>query len=388
MHPTIIKRLLSRVGIIAAGSLALSCNQSAPNQPAAVQIPTLNQDSDWALLPFKKLDSVNPVLQPGKGSFICPIKNQTIYWEEKDVFNPAVVVRGDSLYLLYRAQDKVGKPEGTSRIGLATSLDGLHFSTYPHPVLFPDNDPQKKYEWEGGCEDPRITEDQNGQYYMTYTGFDGNLPRLMIATSKDLIRWIKYGPVFAKAFQGKYLNKWSKSGSIVSTYQDGKILATKINGKYWMYWGDQNIWLATSDDLINWEPLEMKPGDKPKIPLKDQAAELADLKIIIPTRPGKFDADLVESGPPAMLTNKGILLLYNGRDSAGTYTSGQVLMDKQDPTKILHRMDGFFMRPDRPYEIRGQVTNVCFLEGLARFKNKWLLYYGTADSKIAVAVKE
>ena len=48
-------------------------------------------------------------------------------------------------------------------------------------------------------------------------------------------------------------------------------------------------------------------------------------------------------------------------------------------------MDHSFMKPDKAYEMNGQVNNVCFLEGLARFKNKWFLYYGTADSKIAVA---
>jgi predicted GH43/DUF377 family glycosyl hydrolase len=66
------------------------------------------------------------------------------------------------------------------------------------------------------------------------------------------------------------------------------------------------------------------------------------LKIVVPTRAKKFDSDLVESGPPAMLTDKGILLIYNGRnipsigDSSlpeGTYAGGQVLMDRNDPTK-------------------------------------------------------
>src|SRR6185503_12404328 len=65
--------------------------------------------TNWALLPFVKVDSVNPVLQPGTGSFMDPIWKKTVAWEEKDVFNPAVVVRGNKLYLLYRAQDKVGK---------------------------------------------------------------------------------------------------------------------------------------------------------------------------------------------------------------------------------------------------------------------------------------
>jgi predicted GH43/DUF377 family glycosyl hydrolase len=131
----------------------------------------------------------------------------------------------------------------------------------------------------------------------------------------------------------------------------------------------------------------MLKDEKPPIALKGQAIQMPDLKIIIPTRPEKFDDDLVESGPPAMLTKNGILLMYNSRDSQGTYAAGQVLLDSGDPTKILRRMDSFFLRPDRSYEITGQVNNVCFIEGLAGFRNRWYLYYGTADSKIAVAVK-
>ncbi|WP_458474645.1 hypothetical protein, partial [Acinetobacter soli] len=81
--------------------------------------PAPVSDSSWALLGFEKLDSVNPVLVPGTGRFIDPIRQQQISWEEKDVFNPAIVVRNDTVYMLYRAQDKIGLPFGTSRIGLA-----------------------------------------------------------------------------------------------------------------------------------------------------------------------------------------------------------------------------------------------------------------------------
>ncbi|HEX4373760.1 MAG TPA: glycoside hydrolase family 130 protein, partial [Puia sp.] len=221
-------------------------------------------------------------------------------------------------------------------------------------------------------------------------------PRIL-STSTDLLHWTKYGAAFAKAYNGKYLDKWSKSGSIISTYKKGKIIAAKINGKYWMYWGDQNIWAATSDDLINWTPVEMQPGEKSPIELKGQSKNMPELKIVIPTRNKKFDSDLVESGPPAMITDKGIVLIYNSRNipsigdtslPEGTYAASQVLLDKNDPTKILKRMDTYFIKPDKPYEMSGQVNNVCFVEGLANFKNKWFLYYGTADSKIAVAVKE
>ena len=364
---------------------------------ATVEVSTKDSTENWAMLDFVKADAANPVLVPGDNQFLDPITKKNISWEAKDVFNPAIVVRNDTLFMLYRAQDKIGLPGGTSRIGLASSIDGLHFSKLNNPVFYPDNDSLKKYEWQGVAEDPRIVEDEKGLYYMTYTAYDGNLARLLIATSTDLLHWKKHGSVFTKAYNGKYVNLWSKSGSIVSKYADGKIVATKINGKYWMYWGDQNIWAASSTDLINWEPMEMAAHEKTPIVLKGQALNMPLLKIVVPTRDKMFDADLVESGPPAMITDNGILLIYNARNLKnigdtslpdGTYTGGQILLDKNDPTKVIKRLDHYFFKPDKPYELTGQVNNVCFLEGLANYKEKWFLYYGTADSKIAVAIKK
>lgn len=353
--------------------------------------------ANWAMLDFVKTDSLNPVLEPGANSFLDPMTGKAVAWESKNVFNPAIVVRRDTVFMLYRAQDSIGKPGGTSRIGLAYSTDGLHFTKTSRPVFYPEPDAYQAYEWQGGVEDPRIVEDSTGIYYMTYTSYDGKTARLMVASSPDLQKWTKHGPVFANAYGGKYLNQWSKSGSIVSRYAQGKIIATKINGKYWMYWGDQNIWVATSTDLIHWEPFEMQVDESAPIVLKGQALNMPQLRIIIPTRDKKFDSDLVEPGPPAMLTDKGILLIYNSRNlknigdtslADGTYTAGQVLIDKNNPLQVLHRLNHYFMKPERSYELVGEVNNVCFLEGLAQFKNQWFLYYGTADSKIAVAVRK
>jgi predicted GH43/DUF377 family glycosyl hydrolase len=355
---------------------AFSCNNSTPNNKIE------NKNEDWTLLPFVKGDSVNPILVPDSTTeFFCPVKKKKIKWEEKDVFNPAAVVRHDTVFLLYRAEDKIGKFAGTSRIGLAWSADGLHFKKHPVPVLYPDSDSSKKYEWEGGCEDPRIVEDDNGVYYLTYTGYDGDKARLLIATSNDLYHWTKRGLAFATAYNGKYINEWSKSGSIASIYKNGTPVATKINGKYWMYWGDTDIFLASSDDLIHWTPVEINEGR---------------LLSVFKPRKGKFDSDLVESGPPAMITESGVLLIYNSRNvpvkgdsslAEETYAASQILFDKNDPSQVLQRMDTYFIKPDKPYEISGQVNRVCFVEGLVNYKNKWFLYYGTADSKIAVAVK-
>ena len=362
------------------------------NQPQAG--PSNNIPDNWALLPFVKIDSVNPVLKTGDGRFTDPILKKEILWEEKDVFNPAIVYRAGKIYMFYRAQGKMGKPRGTSRIGLAVSTDALHFTKRGEPVLFPQDGAYKKFEWEGGCEDPRIVEDSLGTYYMTYTAYDGVRARLFVATSTDLINWKKHGSVFANAFNGKYADEWSKSGSIVSVYKDGKVIAKKINGKYWMYWGDTQVWGAVSDDLINWAPVEISGAVQPTVKLRNQAGDIPALKVLLRTRGGKFDSDLIEPGPPAMLTDKGILLLYNSRNDATLgdkslpqhmYSASEVLFDKNDPTKVLRRLDTWIIKPEKPYEIVGQVDHVCFVEGLTFFKNKWYLYYGTADSKIAVA---
>jgi predicted GH43/DUF377 family glycosyl hydrolase len=345
--------------------------------------PALDQSKDyrWALLPFDKADAANPVLLPDTNStFFCPVKKANVQWEEKDVFNPAAVVRNDTVFLLFRAEDSVGKFAGTSRIGIAWSTDGLHFTKHPTPVLYPDNDDQKKYEWEGGCEDPRIVEDSSGTYYMTYTAYDGDKARLMVASSKDLYHWTKHGHAFKEAYWGKFVDTWSKSGSIVCKYENGKAIAAKIKNTYWMYFGDTDIFLAVSKDLINWYPGRDSSG----------------FNALFGPRPKKFDSRLVEPGPPAIFTDSGIVLIYNsmnlGADgdtalAEGTYAASQILFDKNNPMIIKDRMETYFMKPDRPFEITGQVNQVCFVEGLVNYKGKWFLYYGTADSKIAVAVK-
>jgi predicted GH43/DUF377 family glycosyl hydrolase len=181
----------------------------------------------------------------------------------------------------------------------------------------------------------------------------------------------------------KYKETWSKSGAIVSRLEGNRIIAAKIRGKYWMYFGDTDLFIASSDDLIHWTVIEN--------------AENKKMISVLHPRPGYFDSRLVEPGPFALLHEEGILLIYNSSNAlsnndpglpAFTYSAGQALFDKENPYKLIARMDGYFIYPDKPYEKTGEVNNVCFVEGLVFFRNKWFLYYGTADSKIAVAVKE
>ncbi|NJN27652.1 MAG: glycosidase [Cyclobacteriaceae bacterium] len=341
---------------------------------------------NWQIGPFVKVDSLNPILGPLDTKWYCPVRQDTVLWQGKDIFNPCAVVKEGKVYLLYRAEDFVGQFNGTSRIGLAVSDDGLHFERYPMPVFYPENDQYKDMEWEGGVEDPRIVEDENGTYYMTYTAYNGHKTRLCMATSDDLVIWRKHGVVFDHIDDSLATTFSFKSGLIVSTLVEDKMIATRINGKYWMYWNVGELYLATSDDLIHWEPV-----------LKDDGSYYAPA--LLP-RPDMLHTDniMCEPGPAALLTDKGILVFYNGiyngissekgrpEGDSLTWAGVQVLFDAENPLQAIARADEPFIKPEKDYEITGQVNRVTFIEGMVKFKEQWFIYYGTADSFIAVAV--
>lgn len=343
------------------------------------------QSADWAFGPFEKPGEVNPIISPNAASaFRSPMGDSVVAWEKLATFNPAAVVRNGKVYVLYRAEDESGRQEigfHTSRIGLAESSDGLHFTRRPAPVLYPDRDDQARFEWTGGVEDPRVVETDDGHYVLTYTQWNRDVPRLAIATSTDLVHWTKHGPAFAGAENGKYLRMETKSGSIVTRVQGDHLIATKLNGKYWMYFNVPDIMVATSDDLINWTPLADSDGKVLKV---------------LSARPGYFDSWLVEAGPPSIITDRGIVLIYNAGNSGRfgqsglperVYTGGQALFDAKNPIKLIGRSETPFIRPTEPYEKTGQYKEgTTFSEGLVPFNGRWFLYYGTADSRVGVAV--
>lgn len=339
---------------------------------------------DWAFGGFERPENVNPVISPIDNTwFYCPLTEDSVAWESNDTFNPAATIYDEKIVVLYRAEDKSGIGIGrrTSRLGYATSVDGVTFQRRSTPVFYPDNDLQKSLEWPGGCEDPRIAVTVDGLYVMMYTQWNRDIPRLAVATSKDLVHWTKYGPAFAKAYDGKFYNMACKSGSILTELIDGRQVIKKVGGKYFMYWGEEHVFAATSEDLVNWTPIVNIDGS---------------LKRLFSPRDGYFDSQLTECGPPAIYTPKGIVLLYNGKNHSGkgdkrytpnVYAAGQALFDANDPTHLISRLDEPFFRPMYSFEKSGQyVDGTVFIEGMVYFKGKWYLYYGCADSKVGVAV--
>ncbi len=291
----------------------------------------------------------DPILSPQGDGF-----------ESAGTFNPTVVKNGGKFVMLYRAQDH----KGTSSLGYATSNDGTHFVRRPEPVMVSE----APYEKGGGVEDPRLVKFGN-TFYLTYTGYnnvDGVGPdkkdaQLCLATSTDLIHWRRQG-ILLPAYKGKWNVKWTKSGAIVPE---------KINGRYWMYFladardKDTQMGIAYSEDLLHWTEALDHP--------------------VLSSRPGSFDSQVVEPGPPPVLTNEGIFLIYNGADDNQVYSTGWVLFDKKDPTKVLARAQRPSFAPGPTWEKVGQVPNVVFVEGLIRDGGRWLFYYGGADKNVGVA---
>jgi len=170
----------------------------------------------------------------------------------------------------------------------------------------------------------------------------------------------------------------------VTELRDGQLVAAKIHGKYWMYWGEKQIRLATSEDLIHWTPVEDTQGRT---------------VVVLARRSEHFDSGFPEVGPPPLLTPKGILVIYNGKNGdgadrdtsigAGAYAASEALFSKDNPAKLLERSDEPILQPEMPYEKTGQyAAGTTFAEGLIYYKDKWFLYYGCADSRVGVVMAE
>ena len=235
--------------------------------------------------------------------------------------------------------------------------------------------------------DPWVIRDEENDQYLLILGARLQGPktrqtgRTVKFTSKDLKNWTKHGLAFEKAYDGRFARIATKSASILTKVKGGKLVIDKVDGKYFMYWGEYAVHAATSDNLTDWYPV------------LDENNEL--LKIAKP-RNGYFDSQMTECGPPAIRTKQGIVLMYNGKNDkkrgdvnypAGAYCAGQLLLDSKDPYKVLGRLDKPFFMPEAPFEKSGQYKDgTVFIEGLAYYKKKLYLYYGCADSKVAVAV--
>ncbi len=281
--------------------------------------------------PIGKLEKYkkNPILSPSR-------KNK---FESATVYNGTAIKKNGLIYLFYRAEQNYYN-DYISRICLAVSKDGYKFTRFENnPIIVPE----KKYE-KRGCEDPRITE-IDGKYFMTYTAHSGRRTHICLAESENLITW-------------------KKRGILLKEVKSGALLPRKINGKYVMYFGDVNLYIAYSRNLKDW-----KINEEP----------------IMTPRGDNFDLRLVEMGPCPIFTKRGLFVIYNSSNNI-EYNVGYVMFSKNNPEKLIARTNKPIMSATKHWENYGKINYVVFAEGLVEHEGKYLLYYGGADKSVGVAV--
>lgn len=317
-------------------------------------------------LAFIKLDSLFDQMFQGKHknlSFKRPRKkpilspNEKNDWESKAVLNPAALYLDGKFHILYRAMSE----DNTSVLGYATSKDGVKINyKSSEPVYIPREDFEKKKVENGnsGCEDPRLTKIGN-TIYLLYTAFNGeDNPRVAISSISE------------KDFLNRKWDKWSKPQLISPSKvgdKDACLFPEKINGKYYYLHRIEN-----DIDLCSKESLDFKK----KYP--------RETKWLSP-RKGWWDSEKIGAAAPPIKTEYGWILFYHGISKDHTYSVGAVLLDLENPEKVLSRTDTPIFTPEKDYEKEGVVGNVVFPCGAVLKGKKIFIYYGGADKYVGVA---
>lgn len=301
----------------------------------------------WAIGPFQKYGP-NPILSPqGSGTG----------WESKNVLNPGVMVDDTGCFqMVYRAQDQTNN---YSQIGYAHGVDGVTFSRNANPVIR-NNGTGETY----GCEDPRLVKLGN-TYYCYYCAYNGAVS-ICVATSTDMINWTKYGPK---------LNN-TKNPCIVINSNGTPAL---INGKYWMYHGDQGFTantmrLVSSTDLINWTDAGVVRFRldgmqwEPCIAIADASPNSDDIVVFFA---GKLWGD-------TWFNPSNPLWYY--------YAISEVVFPKSNMLERIEKLDGMIMLPGKAYETNGQFNLCIFTNSVMKYRRAWWNHYGAGDSRVAVAM--
>ncbi|MGN0852661.1 MAG: hypothetical protein ACI4Q3_04710 [Kiritimatiellia bacterium] len=330
---------------------------------------TLPEEFGW-VGKFRKYEG-NPIIRPqGK-------------WAADLIFNPAAIVKDGRVGLLCRAVNLEEQPAGrewsVSCLIWAWSDDGYDFTLDEKPFLHPTAawPMPGKCPYPGGFEDPRLVYVPDERLYVlcytgvrhipaTATGKERWHTPALIAWSKDLTNW-EWGP---EMFPNRAVC----------------ITPRKVDGKYWAYYDNSTLKTSWSEDLRTWH----HTGNS-----------------VVRQRKNMFDSQLCEAVAAPVMGESGILLLYNGamggdqrtdymsrwtscyaRGNFNVYQVGWALFDKNNPERLLAQSADPVVSPTEPFERFGFVNGTVFASGLVRFRGKWMLYYGCADNRIAVAVAE
>lgn len=301
-------------------------------------------------------NSKNPIFYPNP-------KNP---WESKAAFNGSVVSQNGKYEMLYRAVSQKQFISGAelelSIIGRAESNNGLDFS---EREIFT----KPTEEWEKfGCEDPRVTFLDN-EYFVFYTALSGFPPsagsiKIGLAISDDLKTVKEKHPV--TPFNSKAM----------------ALFPEKINGKYYAV-------LTANTDNPPSQIAIASFNKKEDIWSKDYWEKWYN-SISEHALPLQWSTmNQIEVGAVPVKTPYGWLVVYcdikNYFAGKRTVQIKAVLLDLNNPEKIIGKVDEPLLVPQTEYESKGEVPDTIFPTSVVYDKNKFLIYYGATDTNICVA---
>lgn len=320
--------------------------------------------------------SSNPILSPN------PDNN----WESLVTCNPGVIYDNGVFYMLYRAAGD--DEEHVIRFGLARSTDGIHFERCgSEPVFGPSY-----HGPDGGCvEDPRIVKIDD-TFCITYAYRPYPPGRYWtFAHDKVLLPSAKISPEAPRVWKENLGNSglaitkdfklFLRLGRITSPVLDDRdviLFPQRVGGKFVMlhrpkeYVGESygvkypSIWMKFSEDIMDWES---KPSH-----------------LLITGRPGSWEEKIGGAAPP-ILTDEGWLMLYHGVADGGCahYSIGALLLDKDNPLKVIARLPEPILEPEEWYELDGFYKGCVFPTGNVLVDGVLYVYYGAADRFVGVA---
>jgi beta-1,2-mannobiose phosphorylase / 1,2-beta-oligomannan phosphorylase len=292
-------------------------------------------------------------------------------WESKAVFNPAAIYENGKVHLIYRA---VGDMD-VSVLGYATSSDGITIDErLDEPIYLP------RKAWEGlrgggpgyaglfasgsaygGVEDPRITKVED-KYYMTYVAYDGWGPPRVALTS-----------ISSTDFNNRNWDQW-KEPVLISrpgvVNKNACIFPEKVNGKYCIFHRIFPNMLIDYVDNLDFDGHTYLRGDA-----------------YIAPRSKMWDSRKIGVGAPPIKTKYGWLMIYQavGDADPSRYKMGAMLLDLNDPAKVLFRSKHPILQPDQAYENEGLKYGVAYPCGAVNMNGNLMVYYGGADMVVCAA---
>ena len=311
-------------------------------------------------------------------------------FESEGVLNPAVIKVGNVIHLFYRAVAK----DNYSTIGYCTlSTPLLIASREESPILCPET--EEEYQ---GLEDPRIVKIE-GTFYLTYTAFNGVNALGSLATSTDLVHWHRNGIIVPQITYDEFKHFTEIKGKLYEKYirfNDYQKNHEK-HDRHVFLWDKNLVFFPRKIDGKFCFLHRIKPDIQIVVAIKN----LADLTIhfwqdyflnfnehIVLAPKYLHEVSYIGSGCPPIETKDGWLLIYHGvHDTIKgyVYSACVALLDLEKPEKEIARLPYPLFFPEKAWELKGEVNNVCFPTGAVLEDDKLYIYYGAADERIAVA---